>query len=88
MNIKTLAAAFAFPIALAFGGVVQANVVYNVSLNTSTISGVAGVYGLAFSLTDGSGSVLGDGNNTITLSNLTFGGGSSAGGGGSIGGAA
>ena len=85
MNIKTLAAAFAFPIALAFGGVVQANVVYNVSLNTSTISGVAGVYGLAFSLTDGSG--LNDGNNTITLSNFAFGGGSSAGGGGSIGGA-
>ena len=70
MNIKTLAAAFAFPIALAFGGVVQANVVYNVSLNTSTISGVAGVYGLAFSFTDGSGS--GDGNNTVTLSNFAL----------------
>ena len=55
MTIKTLAAALAFSIALAVGGFARANVVYNVSLNTIAISGTAGVYGLAFSLTDGSG---------------------------------
>ena len=85
MTIKTLAAALAFSIALAVGGFARANVVYNVSLNTIAISGTAGVYGLAFSFTDGSG--LNDGNNTVTLSNFTFGGGGSVGVGGLIGGA-
>ena len=76
MNTRRLLAAWTFPIALAVAGAVHANVVYTVSLNTSAISGAAG-YALAFSFQDGSG--IGDNNNTVTLSNFAFGGGSAGG---------
>lgn len=77
MNIKQLLTACAFSITLAWTGVVHANVIYTVSLNTSAISGAAG-YALAFSFTDGS--LVGDNNNTVTLDNFNFGvGGSAAG---------
>jgi hypothetical protein len=57
-------------------GVVHANVVYTVSLDTSAISGAAD-YALGFSFQDGS--LTGDNNNTVTLSNFAFGGGSAGG---------
>jgi len=77
MNIKRLAAACLVPIALAATGPANANVLYTVSLDTSSISGAAGDFGLAFQLNDGSG--LGDTNNVVKLSNFNFGGGSAAG---------
>lgn len=74
MNIRQLAASWSLlPIALAVAGTVHANVIYTVNLDTSTINGAAG-YALAFQLNDGSGLL--DGNNTVTLSNFSFGGGS------------
>jgi hypothetical protein len=49
-------------------------VTYRVSLNTSSLIGhAAGPFSIAFQLTDGSS--LGDANNTITISNVDFGGG-------------
>lgn len=76
MYTRRLLAAWAFPIALAVASAVHANVVYTVSLNTSAISGAA-EYALAFSFQDGSG--IGDNNNTVTLSDFAFGGGSAGG---------
>ena len=78
MSINRLAAACIFPIALAASGGAYANVLYMVTLDTSAISGGLG-YGLAFSFQDGEG--VGDNNNTVTLGNFVFGGGSAAGGG-------
>ncbi|MBI3772868.1 MAG: NF038129 family PEP-CTERM protein [Gammaproteobacteria bacterium] len=74
MNIRQRVASWSLlPIALAVAGTVHANVVYTVNLNTSAINGAAG-YALAFQLNDGSG--LSDNNNTVMLSNFSFGGGS------------
>ncbi|HEY8993698.1 MAG TPA: NF038129 family PEP-CTERM protein [Lacunisphaera sp.] len=51
---------------------------FSVSLDTSTLIGnPAGPYALDFQLNDGAG--VGDGNNTATLSNFQFGGGSASG---------
>jgi hypothetical protein len=51
---------------------------FNVIVNTAPLVGNAnGPFSLDFQLNDGSG--LGDGNNTVTLSNFRFGGGSAAG---------
>ncbi len=77
MNSRYRIAAGAFIIALAGAGTVHANVVYTVNLDTSPLMSVAGDYALAFQLNDGSGA--GDANNTVTLSNFNFGGGSAAG---------
>lgn len=60
-------------LALALAGNSHANIVYTVNLDTSAINGAAG-YALAFQLNDGSGLL--DANNTVTLSNFIFGGGS------------
>lgn len=79
MNSRRLLAAWLLPIALTAAGAVQANVIYTVNLNTSSISGAAG-YALAFSFQDGSGAPIADNNNTVTLSSFAFGGGSSSGG--------
>ena len=53
----------------AFGGVVNGSV----SLGTS---GLSGTFELGFVFIDGSGSAIGDANNTVTLTNVGFGGGS------------
>lgn len=74
MNIKSITSMLLLPILLA--STAQANVMYTVSLDTSAINGVAG-YALAFQFNDGSG--LADSNNTVTLSNFSFGGGSAGG---------
>jgi len=56
----------------------QADAIYDVSINTSPlISNAAGPFSLDFQFTDGSGT--GDGNNTATVSNFTFGAGSATG---------
>lgn len=74
MNIKQFVASWPLlPIALAVAGTVHANVIYTVNLDTNAMNGAAG-YALAFQLNDGSG--VGDSNNTVTLSNFSFGGGS------------
>jgi len=71
MIIRRFALALAFPILLAASTATYANLIYMVSLNTTSIAG--GNYTLAFQLTDGSGT--GDANNTATLSSFNFGGG-------------
>lgn len=56
----------------------RADVIDTVSLDTTRLVGsVAGPFQLSFQFNDGSG--LGDGNNTVTLSNFAFGGGSAVG---------
>jgi hypothetical protein len=56
----------------------HADIAYDISLNTAALIGhAAGPFSLNFQLNDGSGG--GDGNNTATLSNFQFGGGSAAG---------
>lgn len=56
----------------------QADVIYNVSLDTSPLIGnAAGPFSLDFQFTDGSGT--NDGNNTVTLSNFDFGAGGGTG---------
>lgn len=75
MITKCITAAWAFLILMAASSLAYANIIYTVSLNTTSIAG--GNYALAFQLNDGSGT--GDGNNTATLSNFNFGGGSAAG---------
>ena len=70
-------ATLVLPMALAWAGAAHANLVQLVTVNTGAISGVAG-YAIAFSFQDGSGLVNGDSNNTATLSNFNFGGGSAA----------
>lgn len=55
-----------------------ADAIYNVTLNTSSLVGdPAGPFYVYGAFTDGSG--IGDANNTVTLSNFTFGGGSALG---------
>ncbi len=55
------------------------DVIYNVTLDTAPLVGhPAGPFYLELTFTDGSG--VGDANNTVTLSNFTFGGGSALGG--------
>jgi hypothetical protein len=59
---------------------------YTVTLNTAPLVGhPAGPFSILIALTDGSG--LGDGNNTIQITNVDFGGGSGSGGAGLFGGA-
>lgn len=61
--------------ALAFASLAQAQLQFQVQLNTSAlVSNPAGPFSLDFQLNDGSG--LGDGNNWAKLSNFQFGGGS------------
>ena len=56
----------------------RADLAFTVTLNTSGLIGhAAGPFALDFQLVDGSG--LGEGNNTVTISNFTFGGGAAAG---------
>jgi hypothetical protein len=54
-------------------GTLMADAIYNVTLDTSALTAAPGAYSLYFQLTDGSGT--NDGNNTVTLSNFSFGGG-------------
>ncbi|TCV90662.1 NF038129 family PEP-CTERM protein [Sulfurirhabdus autotrophica] len=75
MTTKCLTSTWAFLILMAVSSLAEANLIYTVTLNTTAIAG--GNYALAFQLTDGSGT--GDGNNTATLGNFNFGGGSAAG---------
>ena len=75
MVIRRLALACIFPLLLAASTASFANVIYVVTLNTTSIAG--GNYTLAFQLTDGSGT--GDANNTATLTDFNFGIGSAAG---------
>ncbi len=58
-------------------GSAHADAVFTVNLNTSALMGLAGPFAVAFQLTDGS--ALGDANNTATITNFAFGGGSAAG---------
>lgn len=68
--------AFALAAVLALGSIAQAQLQFQVQLNTSTLmSNPAGPYSLDFQLNDGAG--WGDGNNWATLSNFSFGSGSS-----------
>ena len=61
-------------------------VIYTVTVNTAPLVGhLAGPFSILFALTDGSG--LGEANNTITLTNVDFGGGNGFGTVGIIGGA-
>ena len=76
MNSRKVLTGWLVPAALAMAATAQANVVYTVNLNTAAISGAAG-YDIAFSFQDGEG--IGDNNNSATLSNFNFGGGSAAG---------
>jgi hypothetical protein len=74
-----LRASLSLAILLIFGAVfpcaLRADTVFNISVNTSSLIGnPAGPYEAGFVLFDASGS--GDGNNTVTLSAFTFGGGS------------
>ena len=56
----------------------SASVIYNVTLNTAPLVGhLAGPFYLSLAFTDGSG--VDDANNTVTLSNINFGGGSALG---------
>src|SRR5579875_734356 len=68
-----------FPLLLLFTALMHGDVIVNVSLNTSplTADSGGGPYSLDFQMIDGSGT--GDANNTITLSNFAFGGGSVSG---------
>ena len=59
---------------LAAGTARADTITYNVTINTASLA--PGNYTLAFALTDGSGT--NDGNNTVTLSNFAFGGGSAS----------
>jgi len=77
MNIRQRGSSWVvLPIMLATAGVAHANIIYTVNLDTNAINGVPG-YALAFQLNDGSGT--GDNNNSVTLSNFSFGGGSAGG---------
>jgi hypothetical protein len=61
-------------IVLCLGGQpARAGTVYEVTLNTTPLTATSGGYSLFFQLNDGS--ALGDANNTVTLSNFSFGGG-------------
>jgi hypothetical protein len=60
---------------LASAGPAWADVIFTVNVNTTPL--VGGPFAVAFQLNDGSGS--GDANNTATISNFTFGGGSASG---------
>jgi hypothetical protein len=65
-------------IAAAMLPLASANVLYNVSIDTAPlISNAAGPFSLDFQFNDGSGSD--DGNNTVTLSNFSFGSGAPTG---------
>jgi hypothetical protein len=77
MDIRRVVIASIFTMVLAPAGEVHANLIYTVNLDTSPLTSVAGDYALAFQLNDGEG--VGDANNTITLSNFSFGGGGAAG---------
>lgn len=73
--------------ALAFASLAQAQLQFQVQLNTSSlVSSPNGPFSLDFQLNDGSAS--GDGNNWATLSNFQFGGGSAWGSATTLGGAA
>lgn len=78
MSTPRFFTALLLPIVLAWVGAAHANLVQLVTVDTSAISGSAG-YAIAFSFQDGSGLVPADNNNTATLSNFNFGGGSAAG---------
>jgi hypothetical protein len=77
MKRKTAYAFLAALLAAAFSPA-RADTIFTVTLNTASLAGSpgssAGPFDLAFQLTDGSG--LGDTNNTATLRNFQFGGGS------------
>lgn len=60
------------------GALPAATILYDVTMNTSPLAGhPAGPFTLSLQLTDGSGT--GDGNNTVSLTNFQFGGGSAVG---------
>jgi hypothetical protein len=80
---KTSLGLLAFALWLAPSG--RADIIYNFSMNTAPLVG-NGPFALDFQFLDGSGS--GDDNNTVKLTNFTFGGGSASGGGTATGGAA
>jgi hypothetical protein len=81
VNRKCLNVIVGLVIAMFFWGAshAQADTAFKVSLNTSELSVLhpGASFALDFQLNDGSGS--GDGNNTATLSNFLFGGGSASG---------
>src|SRR5437868_15463863 len=55
-----------------FGTVGRASIIYDISVNATPLIGhSAGPFSLEFQLNDGSG--IGDGNNTVVLSNFAFG---------------
>ena len=87
LTVKTSLRAFAFLATLTTATVmVRANSNFSVFVDTSALVGnLAGPFSLDFQLNDGSG--LGDGNNTASLSNFKFGGGSAVGGATTSGGA-
>lgn len=78
MNINRIASAAFFIAALIMPLTSHANLVFNVSLNTSPLIGNPnGPFTIDFQLNDGSGS--NDANNSATLSNFSLGGGSLSG---------
>jgi hypothetical protein len=78
--------ALAVVAALALGSIAEAQIQFQVKLNTSSLIGnPAGPYSLDFQLNDGSG--WGDGNNIASISDFQFGGGSATGWGTATGGA-
>lgn len=58
-------------------GTVYADTIFTVNVNTAPLMGLVGPFAVAFQLNDGSGG--GDGNNTATITNFAFGGGSAGG---------
>jgi len=76
MRIRTVL----FAILALFGASLasHAGVAYTVSLDTSALVGL-GPFGLAFQFADGSGNLVPDANNNVTVSNFQFGGGSPSG---------
>ena len=58
----------------AFPSLSDGALVFSVNLNTSSLIGnSAGPFYIEFQLNDGSGSIPGDGNNTVNISNFDFG---------------
>jgi hypothetical protein len=76
--LSILKTAFLVCASLALCQTVNADFIYNVTLDTAPLVGhPAGPFYVELAFTDGSG--IGDGNNTVTLSNISFGGGSALG---------
>lgn len=85
-TIKISLRTFALLAALTATVLVRANSSFNVYVDTSALAGnSAGPFSLDFQLNDGS--AIGDGNNTVTLGDFKFGGGSAVGGATTSGGA-